>query len=43
VFRLNEGNCEVDTVDRLEALARGMVGRRLTYQMPNEGVHGKAA
>ena len=31
-FRLNEGNCEVDTVDRMEALARGMGGRKLRYK-----------
>jgi len=43
VFRLNEGNCEVDTTDRLEALVNGMRGRRLTYAMLKEGVHGKAA
>ena len=31
VFRLNEGNCQIDTVDRLESLIRAGVGRRLTY------------
>ena len=33
VFRLNEGNCEIDTVDRLDALVRGVKGKRLTYKM----------
>ena len=42
VFRLNEGNCEVDTMDRLESLVMGMRGRRLTYEMLKEGVHGNA-
>jgi transposase-like protein len=32
-FRLNEGNCKYDTTDRLEALIRGAVGRRLTWKM----------
>ena len=31
-FRLNEGNCEVDTIDRMEALARRMGGKRLPYR-----------
>ena len=31
-FRLNDGNCEVDTIDRMESLARGMVGKRLRYE-----------
>ena len=31
-FRLNEGNCEMDTLDRMEALARGVGGKRLSYQ-----------
>jgi len=30
-FRLNEGNCKYDTVDRLKALVSGMQGKRLTY------------
>jgi len=37
-FRLNEGNCKIDTVDRLEALVRGMVGKRLTYKMLVHGI-----
>ena len=32
-FRLNEGNCKIDTVDRLEALIRGAKGKRLTWKM----------
>lgn len=31
-FRLHEGNCQVDTIDRMIALTCGMVGRRLTYK-----------
>lgn len=31
-FRLNEGNCEVDTVDRLRAVAAGMKGKCIPYQ-----------
>ena len=31
-FRLNEGNCQVDTVDRIGALIRGAEGKRLTYK-----------
>lgn len=30
-FRLNEGNCEIDTQDRLDALFRGMRGKTITY------------
>lgn len=30
-FRLNEGNCQIDTLDRMQALFRGMLGKRLTY------------
>jgi transposase-like protein len=33
VFRLNEGNCAIDTIDRLESLVRGTVDKRLTYKM----------
>ena len=31
-FRLNEGNCEVDTLDRMHALAAGMSGKRIPYR-----------
>ena len=31
-FRLNEGNCEVDTIDRMESLVKGMGGKRITYK-----------
>ena len=31
-FRLNEGNCEVDTLDRMSALAGAMPGRRIPYR-----------
>lgn len=30
-FRLNEGNCERDTQDRLDDLFRGMTGKKITY------------
>ena len=31
-FRLNAGNCAADTMDRLAALFRGMVGQTITYR-----------
>ena len=31
-FRLNEGNCEMDTMNRMQALAVGMKGKRIPYQ-----------
>ena len=31
-FRLNEGNCEVDTIDRMTSLVKGMGGKRLPYK-----------
>ena len=31
-FRLNEGNCQVDTADRMAALFRAMIGKRITYK-----------
>ena len=31
-FRLNEGNCQVDTVDRMQAVAHGMIGKRIPYR-----------
>ncbi len=31
-FRLNEGNCEVDTVERMRSLANGMKGKRIPYR-----------
>jgi transposase-like protein len=33
VFRLNEGSCTIDTMSRLESLARGTAHKRLTYKM----------
>lgn len=30
-FRLNEGKCDVDTIDRMESLAKKLGGKRLTY------------
>ena len=38
VFRLNEGNCKIDTVDRLESLVRGVAGKRVTYKMLVHGI-----
>ena len=38
VFRLNEGNCRIDTIDRLGALVRGVMGRRLTWKMLTSGI-----
>ena len=31
-FRLNDGNCQTDTLDRLNALARNIGGRKLRYK-----------
>ena len=31
-FRLNEGNCEVDTLDRMESFASGIGNRRIPYR-----------
>ena len=31
-FRLNEGNCDVDTIDRMSAVCSRMNGRRLRYR-----------
>lgn len=31
-FRLNEGNCQVDTQDRLDSLFRNMGNKKVTYQ-----------
>ncbi len=31
-FRLNEGNCQRDTKDRLDDLFRSMVGKTITYE-----------
>ena len=38
VFRLNEGNCKIDTVDRLESLVLGVKGKRLTWRMLVHGI-----
>jgi transposase-like protein len=31
-FRLNEGNCEIDTIDRMKSLSKNTVGKKLTYR-----------
>ncbi len=31
-FRLNDGNCEVDTLDRMRAVVTGMPGKRIPYR-----------
>ena len=31
-FRLNEGNCEIDTEDRMTSLFRAMPGKTVTYE-----------
>jgi transposase-like protein len=31
-FRLNDGNCEVPSMDRVDALIRGTIGKNLTYK-----------
>ena len=30
-FRLNEGNCSVDTMDRIKSVCAASAGKRLTY------------
>lgn len=30
-FRLNDGNVKAHTMDRLDAMAKGMFGKRVTY------------
>jgi transposase-like protein len=37
-FRLNEGNCKFDTIDRIGALIRGVKDKRLTYRMLTHGI-----
>ena len=37
-IRLNEGNCQVDTVDRMASLFGAMTGKTMTYA----GLTGKA-
>jgi transposase-like protein len=32
-YRLNEGNCKIHTVDRINSLFGKAIGRRLTYKM----------
>ena len=32
VFRLDEGNCEIDTIDRMESLFGNMLGKKTTYR-----------
>ncbi|MDE0144578.1 MAG: transposase [Nitrospira sp.] len=31
-FRLNEGNCQVDTADRMQSLFGAMPGKTMTYR-----------
>ena len=31
-FRLNDGNCQIDTLDRISSLCAGSIGKRLTYK-----------
>ena len=31
-FRLNDGNCEIDTMDRIKSLCKGMDNKRLRYK-----------
>ena len=38
VFRLNEGNCRVDTMNRLRSLVKGTQGQRLTYRKLTKSV-----
>jgi len=36
-FRLNEGNCKVESMDRINALLSKAHGKRLTYKKLIEG------
>lgn len=38
-FRLNEGNCKIDTVKRLRSLIQGTKGKRLTYKLLKSGLY----
>ena len=38
VFRLNEANVKYDTANRLDALVRGVKGKRLTWKMLTQGI-----
>ena len=31
-FRLNEDNCQIDTLDRVKSLYKGMSGQRIKYK-----------
>jgi len=31
-MRLNSGNCEIDTIDRMDALVRNVGSKRITYR-----------
>ncbi|MCY4041790.1 MAG: IS1595 family transposase [Gammaproteobacteria bacterium] len=31
-FRLNQGNCKAETLDRMDSLIKGAIGKRLTYK-----------
>ena len=31
-FRLDDGSCQIDTLDRIKALCRVMVGKKLSYE-----------
>ena len=32
IFRLNEGNCGIDTVDKIESMVAGVSGKYLSYE-----------
>ena len=36
-FRLNEGNCKVHTLDRIDSLIGRAFGKRLSYEMLTAG------
>jgi transposase-like protein len=38
-FRLNEGNCEIDMIDRLHSMVKGVKGKRVTYAMLKHGLN----
>ena len=35
-FRMNEGNVKIHTMNRLDSLIKGAVGKRLTYKQLTE-------
>jgi hypothetical protein len=32
-FRLNEGNCKVESIDRINSMIERIIGKRITYKV----------